>query len=178
MPDYNFISIHAPLAGSDSSSMMTSISFMNFNPRSPCGERHGIPCHQHQHGSDFNPRSPCGERLFAPGNSRSQPYFNPRSPCGERHIVWNHTPGSLPFQSTLPLRGATLVPLGIITKSLISIHAPLAGSDRGVIRSLRPFYYFNPRSPCGERPGPHAVTYLHIGYFNPRSPCGERPLFR
>ena len=125
-----YISIHAPLAGSDFVKRANAFAVIDFNPRSPCGERHGIPCHQHQHGSDFNPRSPCGERLFAPGNSRSQPYFNPRSPCGERHIVWNHTPGSLPFQSTLPLRGATLVPLGIITKSLISIHAPLAGSDQ------------------------------------------------
>ena len=32
---------------------------------------------------------------------------------------------------------------------------------------------FNPRSPCGERPG-NTITYAIWGYFNPRSPCGER----
>ena len=34
--------------------------------------------------------------------------------------------------------------------------------------------YFNPRSPCGERPT--AVLRVHnlYRYFNPRSPCGER----
>ena len=57
--------------------------------------------------------------------------------------------------------------------------------------------YFNPRSPCGERPALCSAAYrvaaisihaprvgsdtgigrvaLHLTYFNPRSPCGERP---
>ena len=36
------------------------------------------------------------------------------------------------------------------------------------------FFYFNPRSPCGERPALEAA--LHRAFdFNPRSPCGERP---
>ena len=34
---------------------------LNFNPRSPCGERQGKLCGME--GVDhFNPRSPCGER--------------------------------------------------------------------------------------------------------------------
>ena len=33
--------------------------------------------------------------------------------------------------------------------------------------------YFNPRSPCGERPyTPDDISIQH--HFNPRSPCGER----
>ena len=56
-------------------------------------------------------------------------YFNPRSPCGERQKgLW----GSIlinPFQSTLPVRGATRA-------------ARRRGYNRG---------HFNPRSPCGER---------------------------
>ncbi|EDN01986.1 hypothetical protein BACCAP_00019 [Pseudoflavonifractor capillosus ATCC 29799] len=55
----------------------------NFNPRSPCGERH-VPGAFWPTSKNFNPRSPCGER---PGElllSPSRHYFNPRSPCGER----------------------------------------------------------------------------------------------
>ena len=38
--------------------------------------------------------------------------------------------------------------------------------------SVKP--YFNPRSPCGERPFVYECFPLRA-YFNPRSPCGERP---
>ena len=58
---------------------------------------------------DFNPRSPRGER---PGMARMPAcltYFNPRSPRGERLLL------------------GILCHLDI----LISIHAPLAGSDGG-----------------------------------------------
>ena len=37
----------------------------------------------------------------------------------------------------------------------------------------RPKKYFNPRSPCGERPRAWAFP-ARILHFNPRSPCGER----
>ena len=101
------ISIHAPRVGSDGSLLPHTQHSPNFNPRSPCGERHygrvsaydgeifqstlpvwgathmvEDPFDQIRH---FNPRSPCGERR--PG-TRLWPlkpeYFNPRSPCGER----------------------------------------------------------------------------------------------
>ena len=56
------------------------------------------------------------------------------------------------FQPTLPLRGATMpVCFAMSLTSLISTHAPPAGSDRArryVAHGLR---NFNPRSPCGER---------------------------
>ncbi|EQW45442.1 hypothetical protein HMPREF9017_01563 [Parascardovia denticolens F0305] len=38
----------------------------------------------------------------------------------------------------------------------------------------RPSIYFNPRSPCGERP-PTPTRRRGQRNFNPRSPCGERP---
>ena len=122
-----------------------------FNPRSPCGERPGScsgslkPCefqstlpmrgatagqadivrtneisiHAPHAGSDaprygwrlhssyFNPRSPCGERHQRRHHGRHGWDFNPRSPCGERRN---------PFNDFKPI-------------SLISIHAPHAGSD-------------------------------------------------
>ena len=108
------------------------------------------------------------------GPSRcSTRYFNPHSPCGERRAQ-----GYLPvylsqFQSTLPLRGATLGKHLVSHPALISIHTPLAGSDarighRGAVHLIsihtplagsdarfkapvNPPVNFNPHSPCGER---------------------------
>ena len=56
----------------------------------------------------------------------------------------------------------------------ISIHAPHAGSDWGIVHVRANSRYFNPRSPCGER---HLVLMGTPRFFdfNPRSPCGERP---
>ena len=127
-----------------------------------------------QHRDDFNPRSPCGER-HAPLMEANPEYvdFNPRSPCGER--LYRH--GGLAirgaFQSTLPVRGATVTTKPMYACSVISIHAPRAGSDPFRGRGRRSAGYFNPRSPCGERRA--AVRpRSRRAYFNPRSPCGER----
>ena len=61
MSGYARISIHALLAESDLWVLMGDLSYDNFYPRSPCGER---PFHQRsciiKH--NFYPRSPCGER--------------------------------------------------------------------------------------------------------------------
>ena len=43
---------------------------------------------------------------------------------------------------------------------MISIHAPLAGSDNCGKRSWTTSVYFNPRSPCGERPYGVIVGFL------------------
>ena len=67
--------------------------------------------------------------MSASKNSFVVAYFNPRSPCGERLALRQLRPGGAVFQSTLPLRGATVVPHRIAIHKLISIHAPLAGSD-------------------------------------------------
>ena len=151
------------------------LSGINFNPRSPCGERQQ-PGTGHHDESDFNPRSPCGERLcvlllF----SHTIRYFNPRSPCGERLGMQAQTDNQKLFQSTLPMRGAT--PPQSLRSPLIgiSIHAPHAGSDRIAAYSMqRVIWHFNPRSPCGERRLKDAKRVVNLSNFNPRSPCGER----
>ena len=56
------------------------------------------------------------------------------------------------FQSTLPLRGATIILSHQIIKITISIHTPLAGSDAGLVYKAVAVIDFNPHSPCGERP--------------------------
>ena len=61
------------------------------------------------------------------------------------------------FQSTLPMRGATCWPGVSRYRGVISIHAPHAGSDwiNPTMATYSP--YFNPRSPCGERPTLHST---------------------
>ena len=56
------------------------------------------------------------------------------------------------FQSTLPMRGATVVLMLFVVSFVISIHAPHAGSDRFHSMDVPKGWHFNPRSPCGERP--------------------------
>ena len=58
---------------------------------------------------------------------------------------------SLQFQSTLPARGATDGEFVEIKGIPISIHAPREGSDLTEIVAVVLTYYFNPRSPRGER---------------------------
>ena len=124
---------------------------------------------------NFNPRSPCGERLAAIRKKPQISNFNPRSPCGERRaspFADEESPEE--FQSALPLRGATRrVRRARDPDPMISIRAPLAGSDCPRFCECPRTEYFNPRSPCGERHGVR-TTPTAIRNFNPRSPCGER----
>ena len=192
------ISIRAPLAGSDHAHECEACAAKDFNPRSPCGERRAFAVRRLREAIYFNPRSPCGERpVYRPCNDK-QRNFNPRSPCGERHrIVVNlgrpvvisiRAPlaGSDPiwtvhydqdpiFQSARPLRGATVSSLTIVLSVYRFQSAlPLRGATTVSIPASLRFIYFNPRSPCGERPDVQFDTGA-IYDFNPRSPCGERP---
>ena len=104
------ISIHAPLAGCDLA-QYNSIRRPYISIHAPlagcdCGGMiwRSIP-------QNFNPRTPCGVRLFTP----------------HQLLPWP------PFQSTHPLRGATSDVQPWYTLSVISIHAPLAGCDHGII---------------------------------------------
>ena len=128
------------------------------------------------YGWDFYPRSPCGERRSAADLPRPVQDFYPRSPCGERQVLR----------------------YGVLTASLISIHALLAESDDTSKDTIKTVVNFYPRSPCGERRylintyhrifgiSIHALlaesdsalggTTMPEVYFYPRSPCGERHL--
>ena len=101
----------------------------------------------------FNPRTPCGVRLrVVHGRASIKIHYNPRTPCGVRPRFCARLDGveefqsthplrgatglqrafgvlGFQFQSTHPLRGATLDLLILGYKSIISIHAPLAGCD-------------------------------------------------
>ena len=123
------------------------------------------------------------------------------------------------FQSTRPVRGATFTRITAPFLRIISIHAPRAGRDEHIryitdqatgFQSTRPVRgatkaqaagrewsrHFNPRAPCGARPGiwpvkiaadPISIHAPRAGRdtsqpqhsascrnFNPRAPCGAR----
>ena len=100
-------------------------------------------------------------------------YFNPRSSCEERHFLRTRMTHIMRFQSTLLMRGATILIEGIIYDRIfqstllmrgatslclhnlllliISIHAPHARSDLCQYLELHRLLHFNPRSSCEER---------------------------
>ena len=59
-----------------------------------------VPC--------FNPRAPCGARHHKPILHIGQQSFNPRAPCGARRGLGAYIALRIMFQSTRPMRGATM----------------------------------------------------------------------
>ena len=126
---YHFISIHAPLAGSDEPIWRRPGQPAKFQstlpsrgatpPFSIASQAVKISIHAPLAGSDW------GEIVQFPFCMN----FNPRSPRGERQASTSRIREHFPFQSTLPSRGATFAKGHLIFLALISIHAPLAGSD-------------------------------------------------
>ena len=126
---FDGISIHAPLTGSDFLCFCHNFLTCEFqstlplrgatSTRAPKGQKRKISIHAPLTGSD-------GQGVAVPIGSA---HFNPRSPYGERP-QWLHLLQSKGgFQSKLPLRGATRYGLRHKAAILISIHAPLTGSD-------------------------------------------------
>ena len=128
-------------------------------------------------------------------------YFNPRTPCGVRqtevitvsyhdllfqstHPVRGATvdPGTKSgvwdgFQSTHPVRGATIGDLAdLTTEAKISIHAPRAGCDDELrhMALLHAISIHAPRAGCDLSEYP---LRSRISHFNPRTPCGVRLAF-
>ena len=122
------ISIHAPHVGSDKQCERMGKGYANFNPRSPCGERHATV-------------------IFGVADWIFQSTLPVR---GATHLdacdgVWG------PFQSTLPMGGATAIRRSKAGFKTFQSTLPVGGSDRACVRPGVSVTYFNPRSPCGER---------------------------
>ena len=132
-------------------SMYSTVPSVDFNPRAPCGARPGptghragvggISIHAPRAGRDTAPASHCiagGISIHAPRAGRDHPVqvlveghgdFNPRAPCGARLPPLRGQDGRREFQSTRPVRGATVAASGRSFFAPISIHAPRAGRD-------------------------------------------------
>ena len=209
--DKQRISTHAPLLWNNWK--------LNFNPRSPRGERQldrlGVPFWVQFQSTlpsrgATRPFSGCGGvgifqstlpsrgatsifcglseqiviSIHAPlagsdhsdGPKATRPfYFNPRSPRGERHVTFAHNTVSTIFQSTLPSRGATSDGFVLFILILISIHAPLAGSDQIPVQ----YNLTGKISIHAPLAGSDLVNHNNLRVtvdFNPRTPRGERHL--
>ena len=147
----------------------------NFNPRSPCGERPStLPVLSSQCGN-FNPRSPCGER---PGKILTSLflswYFNPRSPCGERLPQTPGAAGTAVISIHAPLAGSDL-PRMLPTGTLMVFQStlPLRGATNGQWLCTQ-CHQISIHAPLAGSDPPHCPPNTHKQNFNPRSPCGER----
>ena len=157
------ISIHAPLAGCDPHAPGDLQRQEDFNPRTPCGVRRSshaasrftslISIHAPLAGCDpsrpqwatdrpdFNPRTPCGVRRRSVLLMRRFRPFQSTHPLRGATINNYSQNISFAFQSTHPLRGATFVDAGPYMSIQISIHAPLAGCDaQGLLGAQAGFY--------------------------------------
>ena len=105
------ISIHAPRAGRDEQLSAPENAKNDFNPRAPCGARHG-QASPDMFGIKFQSTRPV--RGATPTSSKSS--------------KTNST-----FQSTRPVRGATVVHHALVPAVFISIHAPHAGRDKSLM---------------------------------------------
>ena len=116
----------------------------------------------------FNPRAPCGARRFVSLLILWCLYFNPRAPCGARHPLTCGSFAEIQFQSTRPMRGATAVPPQTQPSDCISIHAPHAGRDGAAAWLPSRRQNFNPRAPCGARPGPRCHRLRRFAFQSTR----------
>ena len=80
----------------------------HFNPRAPCGARHLLVGRALCVCLDFNPRAPCGARRHLIPRVYEDSHFNPRAPCGARLGTSCRVARPQRFQSTRPMRGATI----------------------------------------------------------------------
>ena len=191
-----WISIHAPRTGSDDtlSRENRTITISIHAPRTGSDlVQTGIFC---QH-IDFNPRSPHGERQARDSGAIEQDAFQSTLPARGATGVTT-TQEMLESISIHAPRTGSDPPFDYNRiNAYISIHAPRTGSDvnrfcnRPCINAFQSTLpargatfqqlmehnwqiYFNPRSPHGERLAQSIYLSAPVHYFNPRSPHGER----
>ena len=146
------ISIHAPHAGRDEDCQRRKThrgQFQSTRPmRGATTPKSRMICRDR-----ISIHAPHAGRDIAGWNKNTKgEHFNPRAPCGARRRAGPVPRPFILFQSTRPMRGAT-VASSIILAFIID---------------------FNPRAPCGARP--HSMNVQNNSmHFNPRAPCGARP---
>ena len=169
------ISIHAPLAGCDPRGSSPVQAARYFNPRTPCGVR---PLEDWRQAASWSisihaPLAGCDPNLVVVGQRLAISIHAPLAGCDAQHVQaecvftisihaplagcdgWTRCRSAVLFtlfQSTHPLRGATLCG-GLCRRQLLKFQSthPLRGATRGHDKSLKAAIDFNPRTPCGVR---------------------------
>ena len=120
--------------------------------------------------TDFNPRPPCGGRLLNRHILPSAVPFQSTPPVRGATITAVCKYYLCIFQSTPPVRGATVVIVRVRYVDDISIHAPRAGGDGSPPGTYPDHQHFNPRPPCGGRHGAPVVGEAFSRLFQSTPP--------
>ena len=164
-----------PLRGATRRRGARSARFANFNPRAPCGARPTIPHKSQALTPHFNPRAPCGARPNSAAAIRSRTISIHAPLAGRDGPRYRVVKVSSKFQSTRPLRGATLCKVGVPRVLDISIHAPLAGRDlKPLFRGFGGRFNISIHAPLAGRDDGGDGMKAAYTHFNPRAPCGAR----
>ena len=169
------ISIHAPRAGCDAGRRghLTSRASISIHaPRARCDNVRSVqggwlPVFQSTH-------PVRGATLRGSVSSPARSGFQSTHPVRGATMDKAAAAGNNEFQSTRPVWGATMCTSRRRSSATISIHAPRVGRDNCICVDIRVSLHFNPRAPCGARPG-RRTSCSTRKYFNPRAPCGARP---
>ena len=125
---------------------------MHFNPRAPCGARRNTFLRSPQIPSISIHAPHAGRDDRRVRAMRFPRHFNPRAPCGARQPYHFSNEADMLFQSTRPMRGATLVRYyGPDYDNLFQSTRPMRGATSDGAFSVHTRKYFNPRAPCGAR---------------------------
>ena len=147
---------------------------MNFNPRSSCEER---PCGRQNSSppSHFNPRSSCEERHYRLVVGLSEEEISIHAPHARSDQTARIRSSDSAFQSTLLMRGATVIKaLLIVALMLFQSTLLMRGATQDSCIPSVHLPYFNPRSSCEERRHARRRLSHRSLNFNPRSSCEER----
>ena len=101
-------------------------------------------------------------------------YFNPRAPYGARPAIPCSPPPGVLFQSTRPIRGATVTQGLQVAAVRISIHAPHTGRDIQGGQLLQGCVRISIHAPHTGRDVFYGRSAYQSWYFNPRAPYGAR----
>ncbi len=124
---------------------------LDFNPRSPHGERPSAVISQARDNRFQSTLPARGATTLVDRYVIGTGDFNPRSPHGERHDALTGNIIRERFQSTLPARGATGTGAPNSRSFLFQSTLPARGATQSATRREGAEVYFNPRSPHGER---------------------------
>ena len=126
------ISIHAPRVGSDQPIFEAIYYHCKFQSTLPVWGATVTSSILQGSSINFNPRSPCGERLLESAISANTMIFQSTLPVWGATKTGKHMISLEIFQSTLPVWGATKPGTVCREWQTISIHAPRVGSDRTI----------------------------------------------
>ena len=171
------ISIHAPHTGRDELGLGNKKKDIVFQSTRPIRGATQARPGSSRSPNNFNPRAPYGARPYAHILTASpQTHFNPRAPYGARPLFQYHRPARMCiFQSTRPIRGATIAALAVIWPDFhFNPRAPYGARPAFPSSSIYSTMHFNPRAPYGARPAADQIDPQNITYFNPRAPYGAR----